>query len=412
MARGTNKLSSRLVTSLKEPGRYGDGGGLYLQIGPTGSKSWTLRYMLNRKAREMGLGAVSLVPLAEAREKAIQARRLVKAGTDPLDARQAEQARARIESATAMTFAQCAAAYIESHRDGWRNPRHAAQWESSLATYAEPTFGALPVAAIDLGLVLKVLEPIWTTKPETASRVRGRVEAVLDWATVRGYRQGDNPARWRGHLDKLLPGRFKVAKIEHHSALPYSQVAAFLADLRRRDMTAARVLAFVILTASRISEVLDAQWDEIDREAALWTIPGNRMKAGRDHRVPLSPQAIALLDAAGKVREVGCVWIFPGNRPGKPLSKSSLWALLRRMGRADLTTHGFRSTFRDWCAEQTAFPSEVAEAALAHVVGDKVEAAYRRGDLFDKRRRLMEAWADYCDRPAGEGVVVPLNRRQ
>ena len=410
MARGSNKLTSRLVAALKEPGRYGDGGGLYLQIGPTGAKSWLLRYMLNRKAREMGLGAVALVPLAEAREKAIEARRLVKAGTDPLDARQAEQARARVESVKAITFAECAAAFIAAHEATWRNPKHRQQWSNTLTTYAGPVFGDLPVAAVDLALVLKALEPIWTEKPETASRLRGRIEQVLDWATVRGYRQGENPARWRGHLDKLLPARTKVASVAHHAALPYAEIAAFLADLRGRDALAARALEFAILTGARTSEALNATWGEIDLAAAVWTIPGERMKAGREHRVPLSPQAVALLAELGKVREVGNEWVFPGTRPKRPLSQMALLMLLRRMERGDLTAHGFRSTFRDWAAEQTAFPREVAEAALAHVVGDKVEAAYRRGDLFDKRRRLMEAWADYCDRPASGGAVVPLRK--
>jgi len=410
MARGSNKLTSRLVAALKEPGRYGDGGGLYLQIGPTGAKSWLLRYMLNRKAREMGLGAVALVPLAEAREKAIEARRLVKAGTDPLDARQAEQARARVESVKAITFTECAAAFIAAHEATWRNPKHRQQWSNTLTTYAGPVFGDLPVAAVDLALVLKALEPIWTEKPETASRLRGRIEQVLDWATVRGYRQGENPARWRGHLDKLLPARSKVATVEHHAALPYAEIAAFLADLRGRDALAARALEFVILTGARTSEALNATWGEIDLAAAMWTIPGERMKAGREHRVPLSPQAVALLADLGKVREVGCDWVFPGTRPKRPLSQMALLMLLRRMGRGDLTAHGFRSTFRDWAVEQTAFPREVAEAALAHVVGDKVEAAYRRGDLFDKRRRLMEAWADYGYQPAGGGAVVPLRK--
>jgi len=385
-----------LVASLKGRGRYGDGGGLYLQVTATGTKSWLFRYMLNGKAREMGLGAVPLVPLAEAREKAIQARRQVKAGIDPLDARQAEQTCAQVESVKAITFSECAVAYIAAHEATWRNAKHRQQWENTLVTYAGPVFGDLPVAAVDLAMVMAVLEPIWREKPETASRLRGRIETILDWATVRGFRLGENPARWRGHLDKLLPARSKVATVEHHAALPYEQASAFMHTLYIQPGVSARALTFVILTAARTSEALNATWGEINLAAAVWTIPAERMKAGREHRVPLSPQAVALLADLGKVREAGSDWVFPGTRPKRPLSSMALLMLLRRMERGDLTAHGFRSTFRDWTAEQTAFPSEVAEAALAHVVGNKVEAAYRRGDLFEKRRKLMNAWADYC----------------
>ncbi|MEO0034113.1 MAG: hypothetical protein RLZZ501_136 [Pseudomonadota bacterium] len=408
MARGSNKLTAVAVSKMKAPGRYADGGGLYLQVGPTGGKSWLFRFTRQGRAREMGLGPLSALSLAEAREKASEARKVLLAGADPLEAREAEKAKAEAEDARGMTFTECAEAFIAAHEPTWRNPKHRQQWRNTLKTYAEPVFGGLSVAAVDLAMVMKVLEPIWREKPETASRLRGRVESVLDWAAVRGYRQGENPARWRGHLDKLLPARSKVATVEHHAALPYAEVAAFLADLRGRPALAARALEFVILTGARTSEALKSTWGEVDLAAAVWTIPGERMKAGREHRVPLSPQAVALLADLGKVREVGNEWVFPGTRPMRPLSQMALLMLLRRMERGDLTAHGFRSTFRDWTAEQTAFPGEVAEAALAHVVGDKVEAAYRRGDLFDKRRRLMEAWADYCDRPAGGGAVVPI----
>jgi len=412
MARGTNKLSARLVASLKAPGRHGDGGGLYLQIGPTGAKSWLLRYMLNGKSREMGLGPVSVVPLAEAREKAAGARRLVKSGTDPLEARQIEKAKAEAEVVRGMTFAQCAEAFIAAHEATWRNAKHRQQWTNTLATYAGPVFGTLPVAAVDLALVMRVLEPIWREKPETASRLRGRIEQVLDWATVRGYRQGENPARWRGHLDKLLPTRAKVQKVKHHAALPYTEIAAFMDDLRGRPALAARALEFAILTAARTNEVLKGTWGEIDLATKVWTIPPERMKADREHRVPLAPPAVALLKAIRKVHQKGVEWIFPGSRQGRPLSSMALLMLLRRMGRGDLTAHGFRSSFRDWAAEQTAFPREVAEAALAHVVGDKVEAAYRRGDLFEKRRKLMEAWATYCYLSEAKGDVVAIRRQK
>lgn len=290
---------------------------------------------------------------------------------------------------------------IAAHKAGWRNKVHAAQWPSTLATYVYPVFGDLPVQAIDTPLVMKALSPIWTSKPETASRVRGRIESVLDWAKAMGYRDGENPARWRGHLDNLLPKKSRVEKAvreaagrgDHFAALPYAELPAFIAELRQRDGMAARALEFAILTTGRTGEVLGARWSEIDVNGRLWVIPGNRMKAGREHRVPLSAAAAALLFGLERQGDL----VFHGMRPGSPLSNMALLMLLRRMGRGDLTAHGFRSTFSDWCAEQTNTPSEVREMALAHVVSDKVEAAYRRGDLFDKRRQLAEAWAQYCD---------------
>jgi integrase len=394
MARGTSKLSAVAVAKTKKPGRYADGNGLYLQVGPTGTKSWLFRYMIAGKAREMGLGPVPLIPLAEARVAALEARRKVHEGIDPLAKREEQQRQARIEQARALTFAQCADAYIQAHRSSWRNDKHAAQWESTLKNYAAPVIGDLPVEAIDLRLVLDILEPIWRDKPETASRLRGRLETVLDWAAVRGLRQGDNPARWRGHLDKLLPARAKVKRVEHHAALPYAEIGAFMAKLRTREGIGSLALEFTILTAARTSEVLNATWGEIDRDVAAWIVPGARMKAGRDHRVPLSPRALAILTELGGGDDME--FVFPGNRTGKPLSNMVFLQLLKRMGYVDLTAHGFRSTFRDWAAEQTAFPREVAEAALAHVVADKVEAAYRRGDLFEKRRQLMAEWETFC----------------
>ena len=296
---------------------------------------------------------------------------------------------------------------MRSHGAGWRNAKHAAQWPSTLKTYVYPIFGHLPVQTIDAALVLKALEPIWNEKPETASRVRGRIEVVLDWAKARELREGENPARWRGHLDKLLPARAKIQKVEHHAALPFDDLPDFMARLKTQEGVAGRALAFTILTAARTGEAIGAKWDEIDLAAKVWTIPAGRMKAGREHRVPLAPAAAEIIEQAAARREND--YVFPGAR-GAGIAKTSFLTLLHRMGRGDLTAHGFRSTFRDWAAERTSFPREVAEQALAHTLSDKVEAAYRRSDLFDKRRRLLEAWARFCVTPASEkqGAVTPL----
>jgi integrase len=378
------------------PGKYADGGGLYLQVASGGARSWIFRFMIDGRARAMGLGSLNDVTLKEARELARECRRFSKRGIDPIEARKAKRFDERLAAATAMTFKACAEAYIDAHKAGWRNPKHAAQWPSTLATYVDPVLGSLPVQAVDVGLVMKVLEPIWQTKPETASRVRGRIESVLDWAMARGYRKGENPARWRGHLENLLPKKSKVRRVEHHAALPYAEIAAFMAELHQQDGVAARTLEFAILTAARTSEVIGAKWAEIDLGARLWTIPSTRMKAGREHRVPLSGAAMAVLGQMDRSRDK----VFP-------ISNMAMLMLLRRMGRGDLTVHGFRSSFADWCAEQTAFPSEVREMALAHAVGDKVEAAYRRGDLFEKRRQLAEAWATFCEgEPTGNVITL------
>ncbi|MBI2240943.1 MAG: integrase arm-type DNA-binding domain-containing protein [Magnetospirillum gryphiswaldense] len=394
MARTSNRLTAMTVQKAKEPGRYADGGGLYLQIGPTGGKSWLFRYTRQGKAREMGLGALNVLSLAEAREAAASVRRTLAAGHDPLDVRKAERQQQETQASNGMTFSECASAYIEAHKSGWRNEKHVAQWSSTIKTYAAPIFGTLPVQAINLEMVLKVLEPIWHTKPETAARLRGRIEAVLDWAAVRGHRSSDNPARWKGHLDKLLPPRSKVQSVQHHPALPYEEIGAFMSELRQREEGAARALEFTILTASRTSEALNARWDEFDLNAKVWRIPGKRMKAGKDHRIPLSEAAMTILTRTAEIRQ--SAFVFPGQRKERPLSNMVFLQLLKRMKRPDLTTHGFRSTFRDWAAERTAFSREVAEMALAHTIGDKVEAAYRRGDLFEKRRELMASWADFC----------------
>ena len=417
-----HRLTAIQVTRATVPGMYPDGGGLYLQVSRFGTKSWIYRYQLDQRSREMGLGPAHSVTLAEAREKAAAARRLKVNGLDPVDQRREQKAQAKAEAARKVTFKTAAERYIASHRAAWKNAKHAHQWAATLQTYVYPLLGDQAVAEIDTGLVLQVLdaqvplkgggkatERFWTSRPETASRVRGRIEAILDWARVRGYRTGENPARWRGHLDKLLPAQSKVRKVKHHPALPFAELPVFMPELRGREGVAPRALEFAILTAARTGEVLGARWDEIDLQTKIWTIPADRMKAGREHRVPLCKRAIELL-GEGETRTVGG-FIFPGAIKDQPLSNMALLETLRRMERGDLTAHGFRSTFRDWAAERTSYPGDVVEMALAHAVKDKVEAAYRRGDLFEKRRRLMEEWGKFClrpplARPAGDNVVA------
>ncbi len=392
------------------PGRYGDGAGLYLLVrevrdanggARNAARFWLFRYTRGGKMREMGLGPASgktAVPLGMARGKARDLHAMVRDGRDPLAEKREQRAQAAVSDAKRMTFRQCAEAYIAAHSTGWRNAAHRAQWPATLDTYVYPSLGNLAVASVDTALVLKCLQPIWNAKTETAKRTRGRIEAVLDWARVRGYRDGENPARWRGHLDNLLPRPSKVAPVEHHPALPHADTGEFMAALREADGIGARALEFVVLTAARTSEVLGARWSEIDLRSALWTVPASRIKAGREHRVPLSTAAVKILRDMAKLRESdeGDEFVFPGRGHGTPLSNMALTAVLRRMGRDDITVHGFRSTFRDWCAEKTNFERDVAEMALAHAVGDKVEAAYRRGDMFERRRVLMDAWARYC----------------
>lgn len=420
MKRSIHKLSARTVEAKRKPGLYGDGGGLYLQIGPSGSKAWLFRFMLRGRAREMGLGSINARSLTEARDEAQACRKLLLQGKDPIDTRDAQDERERLTAAKAITFRECAAAYIEAHKAGWKNGKHGEQWKNTLDTYAAPIIGDLSVQGVDTGLVLRVLQQevddakekkgqLWNVRPETASRVRGRVEAVLDWATARGFRAGENPARWRGHLDKLLPKRSKVKSVEHHAALPYLEVGAFVAQLQEQPGVASRALEFAIVTATRTQEVIGAKWDEIDLARKTWTIPAARMKAHREHRVPLSDRAVKIMEQMSKGKHSD--YVFPGGRDDEPLSNAAMLALLkRRMGRADLTVHGFRSTFRDWTAEQSTFPREVAEAALAHVLSDKTEAAYQRGDLFEKRRKLMQAWADYVSRQRSGAGVSQLSR--
>jgi integrase len=378
---------------------HADGRGLYLLVSRRGTKSWIYRYRQDGRLHDMGLGSAADVSLARARRKARACREQRADGIDPLAAKRTGKQRRRLEAARAMTFRPCAEGYIAANKIGWKNAKHAAQWPSSLATYVYPVFGELPVQAVDVGLVIKALEPIWQEKPETASRVRMRIEAVIDWATARKFRQGENPARWRGHLDQLLPPPGKVRKVKHHAALPYAEIGAFVTALRAREGIAARALELAILTAGRTNEVIGARWDEIDLAGRLWVVPGERMKAEKEHRVPLCDAALALIDELHKSRQGDVV--FHGARSGRPISDIAMAMTLRRMGRGDLTVHGFRSTFKDWASDCTGFPNEVVEMALAHTIPDKVEAAYWRGAALAKRRQLMGAWGRYCSAPNG-----------
>jgi len=392
MAREQNKLSARFVQTVTKPGRHSDGGGLYLIVDPSGAKRWLFLFRWGGKLKELGLGGLSAVTLAQAREKASDARRQVAAGTNPIAAKRA----AADAKAAAKTFSEVADALIASITPGFKNEKHKAQWSSTLETYASH-LSKLAVADISTDDILKVLQPIWLEKPETASRVRGRVERVLDAAKARGLRSGENPARWRGHLDHLLARRPKTGQ-QHHAAMPYDAMPAFMTRLRAREAVAASALEFGILCASRTGEIIEARWDEFDRAAKVWTIPAVRMKAGREHRVPLTDRALAILDCLERIRT--SEFVFPGPRRGKPLSNMALAMLMRRLECADYTVHGFRSSFRDWAGEKTAFPREVAEAALAHVVGDETERAYRRGDALEKRRQMMDAWATFLATPS------------
>jgi integrase len=429
MAKAAGKLTGRLqavavkaLVAAGKPGAHADGGNLYLRVADAGAGKWTLRYMLGGKSREMGLGAFDAdgktgLTLAQAREAAEEPRALLRSGLDPIAERERKAAEAQAEAAQAVasaaakarTFRDVAAQYLAAHSPGWKNAKHRAQWTATLTAYAYPHIGDRPVDTITTEDVLTCLQPIWNAKPETATRLRGRVEAVLGYAATMGWRSADNPARWRGHLSNLLPRRSKVRKVEHHPALPWAEIASFMADLRKRPGTAARALEFCILTATRTGETLGARWSEIDLGAGVWTVPADRMKASREHRVPLSDAARAIIVAMAPLcPKDGDGFLFPGAADGRPLSSMSMLMLLRRMKRADLTVHGFRSAFRDWCEEATSTPHAVAEAALAHVVSDKVEAAYRRGDLFQKRARLMADWADFCAKaPATVAALRP-----
>lgn len=411
------KLNPKQVENLTDPGTYEDGDGLRLVIKKTGRKYWVLRYQLNGKRRDIGLGTYPDpsnetrskrdLSLKAARSKAAILQERISNGIDPIDAanteREAKEAAAITEAAKQITFDNVAADYIAAHRPGWKNAKHAQQWENTLNTYASPFIGKLSPGEITTEHVLKVLQPIWTTKPETASRVRNRIELVLDAAKARRLREGENPARWRGHLDKLLPKREKVQAVKHHPALPWSELPAFMAKLKKLDKVTFKAMQMTILTACRTSEVLGATWDEIDLEARVWTVPAERMKMRKEHRVPLADALVALLEQLPSFDDNP--HLFPGMKTGKPLSNMAMLMGLRHIKRDDLTMHGFRSTFRDWAGECTPHPRDVCEQALAHSLGNAVEAAYRRGDLFEKRRALMDDWAHYITTAPTEKVI-------
>lgn len=426
MPKRAKVLTAVQVARLSEPGTWfvGEVPGLALQVTPAGARCWVLRFAVGARRREMGLGSYPGVTLAGAREAARKARELLREGIDPIDTAKAKRSALAAEAAKALTFDQCARAYIDAHAKGWRNAKHSAQWAATLETYASPTIGSMLVRDVALPHVLRILEPIWSGKTETASRVRGRIESVLDWAKVRGYRDGDNPARWRGHLDKLLPKPGKVARKANHPALDWREAGDFWAELGKVQGMGAVALRFAVLTAARSEEVRSATWSEIDFDRAEWTIPAARMKADREHRVPLSAAALEVLRALPRIE--GCELVFPSAK-GAAISDATMAAVIKRMHEAATkaggagwidrrqdgriaTPHGIaRSTFRDWTAEATAYPHEVAEMALAHTIKNKAEAAYRRGDLFDKRRRLMNDWAAFLATPSAKaGTVTPI----
>lgn len=398
------KLNPKQVENMTESGTYEDGEGLRLVVKASGKKSWVLRFQLAGKRREMGLGGFPDVTLKEARSKAVDQRKLLQQKIDPLTERDATrlalQKAEQAQKAKAITFKSVTLDYIAAHRAGWKNAKHAQQWENTLTTYAFPILESLNTEDVTTEHVLQVLTPIWQSKSETASRVRNRIEMVLDAAKARGLREGENPARWRGHLDKLLPPRSKVKVVVHHPALPWAEMPAFMKEIVKHDDLSYKAMQLTILTACRTNEILGATWAEFDLDKNVWKIPPHRMKAAKEHRVPLSDAALSLLNGLAKVRSD--FYVFPGAREGKPLSNMSMLMALRRMKREDLTMHGFRSTFRDWAAESTNYPREVCEQALAHVRQDKAEAAYFRGDLFDKRRAMMDDWAKFASSAGSE----------
>ena len=402
-----HKLNPRKVATATT-GKYEDGGGLRLVVSKTGAKKWIFRFTIRGKRREMGLGSYPDVELGEARAKAAEFRGLAKKGVDPIENR-------RAAPEAIPTFTSCAARYIRAHRRGWKNAKHARQWVRTLKTYVRPRIGQRPVDSIQTEDVLKVLSPIWTSKTETAKRVQGRIESILDFASAHKYRDSSNPARWRGHLDKLLAKPARIKMVRHHPAMPYEEIPAFLRELSANESTSSKALQLLILTATRTSEVLKTEWSEIDFKARIWIVPASRMKTGREHRIPLQDVALGLLE--GMPRVEGNSFVFAGARYARPLSTMALLQLMRGMGfgvdgtRGDYVPHGFRSSFRDWSGEVSSFPRDVAEMALAHTIENKVEAAYRRGDLFEKRRKMMDAWANYLQRPADSDNVVGISRR-
>ena len=412
MARHINRLTAVEVSSKsKSKGMYPDGGGLYLRVTDTGTKNWVYRFSVDKKASQMGLGKFPAINLADARTEAEKYRKLVQQGINPIAYREAERSAAQAAVKKVWTFKECAQAYIDAHSPSWKNAKHKAQWTSTLEQYAYPIIGDHSVDDIDVGLVLEVLEQIWSTKTETATRVRGRIEAVLDWAQVRGYRSDDkrNPARWKGRLEKVLPPRSKVAKVKHFAALDYNKIGEFMGELREQTAISAKGLEFLILTATRTSEVMLSTWDEIDMDKAIWTIPAERTKTDKEYRIPLSKDALSILQEMQEIKVSN--YVFPGQADQRPMSNMAFLMLLKRMGHSDLTAHGFRSCFRDWAAERTNYPHELAEMALGHAIGNKVEAAYRRGDLFEKRCRMMNDWAIYTAMPPITGNVTNLASR-
>tara|TARA_R110000787_G_scaffold13410_4_gene42122 strand:- start:5569 stop:6816 length:1248 start_codon:yes stop_codon:yes gene_type:complete len=406
----SNVLTPLAVKNAK-PGRHADGGGLHLLVKESGARSWVYRFMLGGKSRDLGLGPAGSdgMSLSKARDARDALRLKVKAGIDPLEQRQREAAEALAAAQAAqvagMTFKTVAETYISANEGSWRNDKHRQQWKNTLANYVYPVIGELPVAEVGTAHVLQILEPIWKAKAETANRVRGRMETILDAAKARGYREGENPARWRGHIAQILPARSRLTR-GHHKAMPYEAISAFVGALGNRKAVAALALEFTILTAARTGEVIGATWDEVDLDKAIWTVPSSRMKAGKEHRVPLPPRAVEILKSTQGLRKE---WLFPAIKGGK-MSGMAMTMLLRRM-KVDVTVHGFRSGFRDWSAECTGYAHEVAEMALAHTIENKVERAYRRGDLFDKRRRLMDDWATYCATiPTAGANVTPIRK--
>jgi integrase len=400
----SNSLTALKVARINEAGRYGDGGGLYLRVAEyrlkggtlARSKNWLFRFERDGRERWMGLGSLDTLSLADARAKATDCRKALLEGTDPIDARRSRRHKSQLDAARTITFKACAERYINAHRKGWKNPVHAAQWPATLSRYVYPIIGHLPVASIDTALVTKCIEPIWTEKPDTAGRVRGRIESVLDWAKARDYRSGDNPARWRGHLQNLLPSRSKLkGKAKHHAALPYEDAPEFMAELRGHSDLSSRALEVLVLCAARTGELIGAKWSggEFDFKAKIWSVPAERMKGGRAHAVPLSDRVVEILQALPRVE--GNDHVFPGAKDGKAISNMAMLEKLRGM-RPGLTVHGFRSTFRDWAGDRTNYPRDVIEAALAHAIEDEAEAAYRRKTAIEKRRRLMADWARYC----------------
>ncbi len=406
MARQINKLSDRGIKAEKKQGRYADGNGLYLQVSRSGSKSWLFRFMLDKTPREMGLGSTSTVTLSEARVEALECKKGLREGVDPIKARNERLERIKADNVGVLTFKKCAEEYLKAHSARWKSTRHAEIWKSSLKRFAYPSLGHLPVNTIERSQIMRALDPIWREKTETASRLRGRLENILDWATVQGLRKGENPARWKGHLDKLLPKPSELHKVKHFAALPYPEINSFMDKLREREANSAQALRLIILTATRSGEIRNAVWSEFDIKKALWTIPAERMKADKEHIIPLCAEAISIIQSQPRLS--GNDYLFSSPKSGKPLSDVVFKKLMERMKITGITTHGFRSTFRDWAAEKTSFPREVIENALAHQLKDKAEAAYFRSNLLDKRRDLMNKWADFTNMPYSQNGQLNL----